>query len=66
MPSSRFATAGSDMNTGATPTATPLTAPSWFLSSVTSASDSAIVLLSFQLPTTNGVRMDGVCITWSS
>ena len=47
----------SAMNVGATPTATPLTAPSWFFSSVTSASASAIVLLSFQLPTTNGVRM---------
>ena len=30
---------------------------SWFLSSVTLATASAIVLLSFQLPTTNGVRM---------
>src|SRR5215468_421809 len=56
-PSSRLATAWSAVNTGATPTATPLTAPSWFLSSVTRFSDSAIVLWSFQLPTTNGVRM---------
>src|SRR6185369_13766729 len=56
-PSRRLATALSAVNTGATPTATPLTAPSWFLSSVTRVSDSAIVLWSFQLPTTKGVRM---------
>src|SRR4051812_21240816 len=56
-PSSRLATAWIAVNTGATPIATPLIAASWFLSSVTRASDSAIVLWSFQLPTTNGVRM---------
>src|SRR5690348_1361780 len=59
-PSSRLATCASAVYGGATPTATPRAAPSWFLSSVTSASASAIVLLSFQLPTTNGVRMPRV------
>jgi len=57
LPSRRLATAGSDVYGGATPTVTPRIALSWFLSSVTSARASAIVLLSFQLPTTNGVRM---------